>query len=121
MGPAGCPDVVQDGWVGAGWMQMSLFGAIRLLLVAGATPRADHVGSDSLPPIRAGAWAAWRPGPAALEENVTIEGARFVEDAHPCDVTYVVTTAVSPVVRFAGRSRLADTGIPRSRRYRPAG
>jgi hypothetical protein len=97
---------------------MSLFGAVRLLLVAWAAPRPARVGSGSLPPIRAGAWAAWRPGPAVVEDIVTTEGARFVEIAAPCDGIHVVTMAVSPVVRLAGHSRLADAGMPRSR---PAG
>jgi hypothetical protein len=92
---------------------MSLFGAVRLLMVAGAAPRPDRVGSGSLPLIRTVAWAAWRPRPAVIEEIVTSEGARFVEDAHPRDRIGVPTLAVSPIVRFAGYSRLADTDVTR--------
>ena len=77
---------------------MSLFGAVRLIQMAGATARPQiPVASGGLRPIRPEAWATWRIGTAV------------VEGADPSEGVHVATFAVLPVFGRATWSRLADT------------
>jgi hypothetical protein len=84
---------------------MSLFGAVRLLLVAGDAHGPDRLGFGSPPPIRASVRAARGPEAAFREEIATFVAARTLENANPPDGIQIDTTAVSPVVRFAGHPR----------------
>ena len=87
------------------WIPMSLFGAVRLMVVAGATPTRSPGGSGSLPPTREGAWSAWRPGPADVEEIGSAARLRLVGDEDPSAGISVVMTVVSPVIRRAGQTQ----------------
>ena len=90
-------------WYTSGGMRgtvgpMSLFGAVRLIQVAGAMARPQvPVASGELRPIRPEAWATWKIGAAVVEEADSSEG------------VHVATFAVLPVFGRATWSRLAES------------
>ena len=77
---------------------MSLFGAVRLIQMAGAMARPQiPVASGGLRQIRPEAWATWKIGAAVVEGTDSSEG------------VHVATFAVLPVFGRAEWSRLADS------------